>query len=233
MAAARSAARRLCDPVLGPRAAARDGHRRRRPRRPIALSLAAAGFELVIVDPDVVELSNLPRQIHFTTQDLGQPKATRLAGLVVARGGQARGVVARWLPQTPTLTRWTPTCSSTAATTRRPSRRLRLGHRERPDLRDRGGAALRRQRDGRRARRRVLPLPVRGARRGADVQRRPASSGPSSARSAGSPRRSGSGSRAATASSPARSSRSTTCAPTPRASSGSRRGRAARRARAP
>jgi adenylyltransferase/sulfurtransferase len=66
---------------------------------PIALSLAAAGFELVIVDPDVVELSNLPRQIHFATQDLGQPKATRLAGLVVARGGQARGVVARWLPE--------------------------------------------------------------------------------------------------------------------------------------
>jgi len=63
---------------------------------PIALSLAAAGIELVIVDPDVIELSNLHRQLQFTTQDLGQPKATRLAGLVVARGGVARGVVARW-----------------------------------------------------------------------------------------------------------------------------------------
>lgn len=66
---------------------------------PIALSLAAAGIELVIVDPDSVELSNLPRQIQFTTQDLGQPKAVRLAGLVVSRGGVARGVVARWRPE--------------------------------------------------------------------------------------------------------------------------------------
>ncbi|HSK02288.1 MAG TPA: ThiF family adenylyltransferase [Kofleriaceae bacterium] len=66
---------------------------------PIALSLAAAGLELVIVDPDAVELSNLHRQLQFTTQDLGQPKATRLAGLVVARGGVARGVVARWRPE--------------------------------------------------------------------------------------------------------------------------------------
>jgi molybdopterin/thiamine biosynthesis adenylyltransferase len=66
---------------------------------PIALSLAAAGVELVILDPDAVELSNLHRQLQFTTQDLGQPKATRLAGLVVARGGVARGVAARWRPE--------------------------------------------------------------------------------------------------------------------------------------
>jgi adenylyltransferase/sulfurtransferase len=66
---------------------------------PIALSLAAAGIELVILDPDDVELSNLHRQLQFTTQDLGQPKATRLAGLVVARGGTARGVVGRWRPE--------------------------------------------------------------------------------------------------------------------------------------
>ena len=66
---------------------------------PIALSLANAGFELVIIDPDTVELSNLHRQLQFTTQDLGQPKASRLAGLVVARGGAARGVVARWRPE--------------------------------------------------------------------------------------------------------------------------------------
>lgn len=66
---------------------------------PIALSLAAAGFELVIVDPDVVELSNLHRQLQFTAQDIDQPKALRLASLVVARGGTARGVVARWRPE--------------------------------------------------------------------------------------------------------------------------------------
>ena len=66
---------------------------------PIALSLAAAGVELTIVDHDVVELSNLHRHLLFTTQDLGQPKATRLAGLVVARGGVARGIVAKWHPE--------------------------------------------------------------------------------------------------------------------------------------
>jgi molybdopterin-synthase adenylyltransferase len=63
---------------------------------PIALSLGGAGVELTIVDHDVVELSNLHRQIQFTAADLGAHKATRLAGLVVARGGRARGVVARW-----------------------------------------------------------------------------------------------------------------------------------------
>jgi len=63
---------------------------------PIALSLGAAGIELTIFDHDVVELSNLHRQIQFTAADLGQPKATRLAGLVVSRGGNARGVVAKW-----------------------------------------------------------------------------------------------------------------------------------------
>ena len=66
---------------------------------PIALSLGAAGLELVIVDPDEVELSNLHRQLQFTAQDLGQPKAVQLASLVVARGGAARGVVARWRPE--------------------------------------------------------------------------------------------------------------------------------------
>ncbi|HEU0036911.1 MAG TPA: ThiF family adenylyltransferase [Kofleriaceae bacterium] len=63
---------------------------------PIALSLGAAGLELAIVDHDTVELSNLHRQIQFTDADLGQPKAMRLAGLVVARGGRARGFVTRW-----------------------------------------------------------------------------------------------------------------------------------------
>ncbi len=63
---------------------------------PIALSLGAAGIELAIFDHDVVELSNLHRQIQFTTADLTQPKASRLAGAVVARGGRARGVLERW-----------------------------------------------------------------------------------------------------------------------------------------
>lgn len=63
---------------------------------PLALGLAAAGFELAIVDPDVVEISNLHRQIQFTAADLGRPKAPRLAELVVARGGRARGYQTRW-----------------------------------------------------------------------------------------------------------------------------------------
>ena len=60
---------------------------------PIAIALAAAGHELVIVDPDRVELSNLHRQIQFTAADLDLPKATRLAARV---GGT--GLVGRWAP---------------------------------------------------------------------------------------------------------------------------------------
>ena len=64
---------------------------------PIALSLAAAGIELTIVDHDVVEVSNLHRQIHFTADHIGCEKATVLAAAIAARGGKARGVVTRWL----------------------------------------------------------------------------------------------------------------------------------------
>lgn len=66
---------------------------------PIALSLGSAGVELTIVDHDVVELSNLHRQIQFTDADIGANKAASLAGTVVARGGVARGVVKRWRPE--------------------------------------------------------------------------------------------------------------------------------------
>lgn len=63
---------------------------------PLALSLGAAGIELTIVDHDVVDVSNLHRQIQFTTADVGNAKASVLAGAVVARGGQARGYRTRW-----------------------------------------------------------------------------------------------------------------------------------------
>ena len=63
---------------------------------PIAFSLAAAGIELAIVDHDNVELSNLHRQLQFTSADLGHPKATRLAGAIVANGGTAKPHVAKW-----------------------------------------------------------------------------------------------------------------------------------------
>ena len=60
------------------------------------MALGAAGIELAIIDHDVVELSNLHRQIHFTADHVGMPKAPLLAEAVVARGGKARAVVARW-----------------------------------------------------------------------------------------------------------------------------------------
>lgn len=64
---------------------------------PIALSLGAAGFELTIVDPDIVDVSNLHRQVQFVSADVGKPKAALLAGAVVARGGQARGYQTKWM----------------------------------------------------------------------------------------------------------------------------------------
>ena len=64
---------------------------------PLALALGAAGVELIIVDPDVVETTNLHRQIQFTAADLGAPKATTLAARINARGGRAKGYQLRWL----------------------------------------------------------------------------------------------------------------------------------------
>lgn len=63
---------------------------------PLALALGAGGLEVRIVDPDVVEASNLHRQIQFAPADIGQAKATRLADEVVRRGGRARGYRTRW-----------------------------------------------------------------------------------------------------------------------------------------
>jgi adenylyltransferase/sulfurtransferase len=63
---------------------------------PIALSLGAAGIELAIVDPDVVDATNLHRQVQFAAADVGRPKASLLAAAVVARGGVARGYQTRW-----------------------------------------------------------------------------------------------------------------------------------------
>ena len=61
---------------------------------PIAMSVHAAGIELMIVDHDVVELSNLHRQIHFTANNIGMPKATILAEAV-----RGKCAIAKWRPE--------------------------------------------------------------------------------------------------------------------------------------
>jgi len=54
---------------------------------PIAYALAAAGAgELIVCDPDRVELSNLQRQVQFTTADIGQSKVDALASELRRRG---------------------------------------------------------------------------------------------------------------------------------------------------
>lgn len=53
---------------------------------PVVLTLAAAGVgTITIIDHDVVEASNLPRQLAFTHQDIGAPKAS-----VAARAARER-----------------------------------------------------------------------------------------------------------------------------------------------
>ena len=66
---------------------------------PLALALGAAGVEVIVVDPDIVEVSNLHRQIQFTNADLGAPKAPTLARRVIERGGRAKGYQLRWVAE--------------------------------------------------------------------------------------------------------------------------------------
>lgn len=56
---------------------------------PIAYALAAAGASLTLCDHDLVELSNLQRQVQFTSADLGEPKARALAAELGRRGHAA------------------------------------------------------------------------------------------------------------------------------------------------
>jgi molybdopterin-synthase adenylyltransferase len=54
---------------------------------PLALALAGSGAgRIVLVDDDVVELSNLQRQILYRTADVGRPKAQAAADALVRRG---------------------------------------------------------------------------------------------------------------------------------------------------
>lgn len=67
---------------------------------PIALAVAAAGAEVTVCDPDTVELSNLHRQIQFSTDDLGRPKAAALVARIEASGGRAVALVERFTAET-------------------------------------------------------------------------------------------------------------------------------------
>lgn len=54
---------------------------------PVAYALAAAGAEsLTLCDPDRVELSNLQRQVQYSTADIGRLKVEALAGELLRRG---------------------------------------------------------------------------------------------------------------------------------------------------
>jgi adenylyltransferase/sulfurtransferase len=61
---------------------------------PIAAALGAAGWDLAIYDHDVVDRSNLHRQIQFGEADVGRPKAALLAARTPASIAHAR----RWTP---------------------------------------------------------------------------------------------------------------------------------------
>lgn len=62
---------------------------------PVAYALAAAGARrLILCDPDVVDLSNLQRQVQFTTADVGRPKTEALADELSRRGVAAERVTA-------------------------------------------------------------------------------------------------------------------------------------------
>lgn len=70
---------------------------------PIAYALAHAGFRLTLVDHDVVELSNLQRQIQFRTADIGRPKVQALAAELARRGcapDRVRPLAVRFGPDT-------------------------------------------------------------------------------------------------------------------------------------
>ena len=67
---------------------------------PAALYLAAAGVgEIGVVDGDVVELSNLPRQVLYSTEDVGRPKVVAAKERLESLNPHSR-IVARREPLT-------------------------------------------------------------------------------------------------------------------------------------
>jgi molybdopterin/thiamine biosynthesis adenylyltransferase len=68
---------------------------------PAALALARSGLRhATIVDDDVVDLSNLHRQLLYAEEDVGQPKVACAAARLRADGVEVRGVEGRFVPST-------------------------------------------------------------------------------------------------------------------------------------
>lgn len=66
---------------------------------PASRTLVAAGAKhLTIVDDDVVDVTNLHRQILFDASDVGAPKAATLASKLQQLGAEARVIEGRCLP---------------------------------------------------------------------------------------------------------------------------------------
>jgi molybdopterin/thiamine biosynthesis adenylyltransferase len=63
---------------------------------PLVYALGAAGWRLRVCDDDVVDLSNLQRQVQFITADVGRPKADALADEARRRGIALEAVRARF-----------------------------------------------------------------------------------------------------------------------------------------
>ena len=69
---------------------------------PVGLYLAAAGVgHITIIDDDVVDASNLQRQVQFVTTNIGMEKAVVMADTLKGLNPdiEAKGVIARLTPQ--------------------------------------------------------------------------------------------------------------------------------------
>jgi adenylyltransferase/sulfurtransferase len=68
---------------------------------PAALVLARSGVRhITIVDDDVVDVSNLHRQVLYDDADVGRPKVERAAARLAREGAEVRVVHGRMLPST-------------------------------------------------------------------------------------------------------------------------------------